>query len=480
MTTFLTRSGDHVHLASDLIDGLRASLRGDVVLPDDPGYDEGRAIWNGMIDRRPAAIVECRGAADVAAAVRFARGGNLLFTVRGAGHNIAGNAVADGVLLVDTSTMTGIRVDPDARTVRVEPGCTLRDLDQETQAFGLATPTGINSTTGIAGLTLGGGMGWMSRKHGLTVDNLLEVDLVTAEGERVKASAEENPDLFWAVRGGGGNFGIVTSFLFRLHRHGPQVLSGLLVHPFADAPEVLRAWRDFCADAPDELTAWAVMRKAPPLPFLPPAVHGTEVLILAVHYTGDLQAGEEAVDALRAVGAPIADVIGPHDYGAWQQAFDPLLTPGARNYWKSHNFEALSDEVLDILVDQAGRLPDPGCEVFLAQMGGAFSRTADDATAYVGRGAGYVMNVHGRWEDPDRDEAVIRWAREVFAVLEPHAMGTAYVNFMPDDEADRVRRAYGVNYDRLARVKADWDPENVFRYNQNVPPERMGAGAGAA
>ncbi len=471
MPNFMSHSGEIVRISNQRIDELRPLLRGTIVLPDDPGYDERRAIWNAMIDRRPAAILECRGASDVQGAVRFARSEGIAFTVRGAGHNIAGKAVADGVLLIDTSTMTGIRVDPDTRTVRVEPGCTLGDLDRETQAFGLAVPTGINSTTGIAGLTLGGGMGWLSRKHGLTIDSLLEVDLVTAKGDRLRASATENPDLFWAVRGGGGNFGIVTSFLFQAHSHGPQVLSGLLVHPFADAPNVLRAWRDFNADVSDDVTAWAVMRKAPPLPFLPPEVHGTTVLILAVHCTGDIAEGERALEALRAVGSPIADVVGPHDFSGWQQAFDPLLTPGSRNYWKSHNFATLTDEVLDGLVERAERIPDPQCEVFLAHMGGAVSRHADDETPYVGRSAAYIMNVHGRWEDPARDDAVIGWARELFQAMEPHAMGTAYVNFMPDDEAGRVRGAYGVNYDRLARIKAEWDPENVFCYNQNVLPE---------
>lgn len=476
MTAFMSRSGDTVHVSPEGIDQLRASLGGALVLPDDPGYDDRRAIWNAMIDRRPAGILECRGAADVATAVRFARAQGLAFTVRGAGHNIAGKAVADGVLMIDTSTMTGIRVDPETRTVRVEPGCTLGDLDRETQPFGLAVPTGINSTTGIAGLTLGGGMGWLSRKHGLTIDNLIEVDLVTADGDRVTASATENPDLFWAVRGGGGNFGIVTSFLFQAHAHGPEILSGLLVHPIGDAPHVLRAWRDYCADVSDDVTAWAVMRKAPPLPFLPPEVHGTTVLILAVHYTGDMAEGERALEALRAVGSPIADVVSPHPFAGWQQAFDPLLTPGSRNYWKTHNFAALTDEVLDGLIERAHRIPDPQCEVFLAQLGGAVSRHKDDATAYVGRGAAFVMNVHGRWDDPARDEAVIGWARELFGAMEPHAMGTAYVNFMPEDETDRVRGAYGGNYDRLAEIKAEWDPENVFRFNQNVPP-KVPAGA---
>ncbi len=470
MHTFRTRDGGTVDLPGETLAILRAGMGGPVLGPGDSGYDDERSIWNAMIDRRPAAIAQCRNADDVAAVVRFANDHDLLFTVRGAGHNIAGNAVADDVLLLDTSHMTGVRVDAEGRTARVEPGCTLADVDAATQEHGLAVPVGINSTTGIAGLTLGGGFGWMSRKHGLTIDNLVSVDMVTATGEQVRASADENPDLFWAVRGGGGNFGVVTAFEFRLHAHGPEILSGLVVHPFDDAMGVLRAWREFCATAPDGATAWVVMRKAPPLPFLPEEVHGTEVVVLAMHYTGDMAEGEAALAPLRAYGSPIADVVGPHPYVGWQQAFDPLLTPGARNYWKTHNFESLSDEVLGILVEKAGALPDPQCEVFVAQMGGAVARVPEDATAYVGRSAEFIMNVHGRWADAAQDDAVVSWARDVFSSVEPYAMGTAYVNFMPADESARVEGAYGGNYARLTSVKQDWDPENVFRFNQNVAP----------
>ena len=470
MHTFRTRDGGAVDLSGETLATLRAGMGGPVLGPGDAGYDDERAIWNAMIDRRPAAIAQCHSGADVAAVVRFANEHDLLFTVRGAGHNIAGNAVADDVLLLDTSHMTGVRVDAGARTARVEPGCTLADVDAATQEHGLAVPVGINSTTGIAGLTLGGGFGWMSRKYGLTIDNLISVDMVTATGKRVRASADENPDLFWAVRGGGGNFGVVTAFEFRLHPHGPEILSGLVVHPFDDAMGVLRAWREFCAKAPDGASAWVVMRKAPPLPFLPEEVHGTEVVVLAMHYTGDMAEGEAALAPLRAYGTPIADVVGPHPYSGWQQAFDPLLTPGARNYWKTHNFEGLSDEVLGILLEKVETLPDPQCEIFLAHMGGAVARVAEDATAYVGRSAEFIMNVHGRWADAGHDDAVVSWARGVFSSLEPHAMGTAYVNFMPADETGRVEGAYGGNYARLAAVKRDWDPDNVFRFNQNVAP----------
>ncbi|HSM05919.1 MAG TPA: FAD-binding oxidoreductase [Longimicrobiales bacterium] len=470
MHTFLTRDGGTVDLSAEAIGTLRSVMDGPVLVPGDGDYDGERSIWNAMIDRRPGAIAQCRSADDVAAVVRFANDHGLLFTVRGAGHNIAGNAVADDVLLLDTSHMRDVQVDPGARIVRVEPGCTLGDIDARTQEVGLATPLGINSTTGIAGLTLGGGFGWMSRKHGLTIDNLVSVDLVTATGEKVRASADENPDLFWAVRGGGGNFGVVTAFELRLHPHGPEILSGLVVHPFDDAMGVLQAWRDYCATAPDGASAWVVMRKAPPLPFLPEEVHGTEVVVLAMHYTGDMAEGEAALAPLRAYGSPIADVVGPHPYVGWQQAFDPLLTPGARNYWKTHNFDGLSDEVLELLVSKVRTLPDPQCEIFLAQMGGAVARVPEDATAYVGRAADFIMNVHGRWADAGQDGAVVSWARDVFTSLEPHAMGTAYVNFMPADEGARVEGAYGGNYARLAQVKRDWDPENVFRFNQNVAP----------
>jgi len=449
---------------------LAAQLRGSLLNERDASYEEARTIWNAMIDRRPGLIVRCAGAADVVSAVRFARDNALLVAVRGGGHNIAGNAVCDGGLMIDLSPMKSVRVDEAEQRAWVEPGATLADVDQATQAFGLAVPTGINSTTGIAGLTLGGGFGWITRKFGLTIDSLLSVDVVTADGEKVRASLTENPDLFWALRGGGGNFGVVTAFEFRLHKVGPQVLSGLVVHPFADAEMVLKEYRQALAAAPDELTCWAVMRQAPPLPFLPTEWHGKEVLVLAMCYCGDIKAGETATARLRSIGKPIVDVVGPHPFAGWQQAFDPLLAPGARNYWKSHDFTELSDAAIKILTGAVRNLPGPECEIFVAHVGGAAGRVAADATAFPQRSAHFVMNVHARWQKPDMDRACIGWARDLFEATKPHSTGTAYVNFMPGDEVDRVEAAYGGNYRRLAEAKRRYDPRNLFRMNQNVRP----------
>jgi FAD/FMN-containing dehydrogenase len=414
--------------------------------------------------------VRCAGTADVIAAVKLARDNDLLVAVRGGGHNIAGNAVCDGGLMIDLSPMQSVRVDPVSRRVRVEPGATLGDLDKETQAFGLAVPTGINSTTGVAGLTLGGGFGWITRKFGMTIDNLVSADVVTADGQLVRASDTENPELFWALRGGGGNFGVVTSFEFQLHPVGPEVLSGLIVHPLDAAPALLTEFRRIAAAAPDELTCWVVMRKAPPLPFLPEEWHGREVLVFALCYCGDMAEGEKAVAELRALGQPIADVVSPHPFTGWQAAFDPLLTPGARNYWKSHDFAELSDGAIDALVGAIRKLPTPECEIFIAHVGGAMSRVKPADTAYPQRESHFIMNVHTRWAEAKQDSACIKWARDLFDDMAQYAIGTVYVNFMPDDEAGRVEQAYGANYARLGQVKARYDPENLFRLNQNIKP----------
>jgi FAD/FMN-containing dehydrogenase len=466
-----TIDGKSASLASEVLDALRGGLRGELSLPGEAGYEEARAIWNAMIDRRPAAVVRALGASDVIQTVRLAARHGLLMSVRGGGHNIAGSAVCEGGLMLDLSRMRSVRVDPEARTARVEPGARLADLDKETQAFGLPTPLGINSTTGVAGLTLGGGFGWLSRKHGLTVDNLLSADVVTAAGDLVRASATHHPELFWAIRGGGGNFGVVTSFEFRLHPVGPQVTAGLIVHPFSAAKQVLHEYRRLVAKAPDELTCWVVMRKAPPLPFLPQEVHGTEVLVLALCYAGDPVAGEEALAPFKAIGKPIADVVGPAPYAGWQTAFDPLLTPGARNYWKSHDFVELADGLLEVLLNAVRRLPSPECEVFIANLGGAVNRVPVEATAYPHRNVNFVVNVHTRWSRPSDDTLCVGWARALYEAAAPFATGGVYVNFMPDDEAQRVRTgAYGPNYDRLAEVKAKYDQKNLFRTNQNVAP----------
>jgi FAD/FMN-containing dehydrogenase len=466
-----TTDAKTVPLSAEALDAFRGGLRGALCLPGDAGYDEARTLWNAMIDKRPAAIVRAAGASDVIQTVKLAAQHNLLLAVRGGGHNIAGNAVCEGGLMLDLSLMRSVRVDTVARTARVEPGARLADLDKETQAFGLATPVGINSTTGVAGLVLGGGFGWLSRKFGLTIDNLISADVVSSSGELLRASASENPDLFWAIRGGGGNFGVVTSFELKLHPVGPQVIAGLIVHPFANAKAVLAEYRKAVAKAPDELCCWVVMRKAPPLPFLPPEVHGTEVVVLALCHSGDLATGEKAVAPFKAIGKPIADVVGPAPFAGWQTAFDPLLTPGARNYWKSHDFVELSDGLFDVLLDAVKRLPSPHCEVFIGNLGGAINRVPADATAYPHRNVNFVMNVHTRWTEPSQDKECIAWARGLYDATAPFATGGVYVNFMPEDEAQRVRAgAYGPNYERLAKLKAKYDPKNLFRLNQNVPP----------
>lgn len=453
---------------------LRTSLRGDVLTSGDAGYDEARTVWNAMIDRRPAMIARCTGTADVRAAVNFAREHQMLVSVKGAGHNIAGNAVCEGGLMIDLSPMKSVRIDPAAKTARVEPGCTLAEFDQAAQEYGLATPVGYNSTTGIAGLTLGGGFGWLSRKHGLTCDNLRAAEVVTADGELRRASEDENADLFWALRGGSGNFGVVTSFEFDLHPIGPEVLSGLLVHPLADAPEVFRKYREFAARAPDEVTAWCVLRHAPPLPFIPEEWHGERILILAAFYAGNMADGEKALQPLREIGNPIVDVIGPHPYAGWQQAFDPLLPAGARNYWKSHNFVEFTDGMIENFIAYAEKLPSPQSEIAIAQLGGATNRRSTDATAYPHRDAEFLMNLHTQWEDPAQDEECIAWARDLYHAMTPHATGGVYVNFVPE-RVGQERAAYRENYDRLVEVKNRYDPGNLFRLNQNIQPAAAAA-----
>lgn len=467
-----TLSGGSKILEKNDLDALRGALGGEVLPRGSQGYERARTVWNATVDKRPGLVVRCKGPADVMQAMKFARANDLLIAVRAGGHNVAGKAVCEGGLLIDLSGMSAVRVDRGRRTAWVEPGATLADFDRETQAFGLTTPVGVNSTTGIAGLTLGGGFGWTTRKLGMTIDNLVAADVVTADGNMIRASAEENADLFWAIRGGGGNFGVVTGFEFRLHPLGPEVLSGLIVHPSADAPDMLRHYRSFVATAPDDLTTWVVLRKAPPLPFLPEAWHGKDVLVIAACYCGSIADGEKALAPLRNLGKPIADVISPHPFAGWQQAFDPLLTPGARNYWKSHDFRELPDALLTTLADFSGRLPSPDCEIFIAHLGGQMGRVPAAATAYGGRGANFVMNVHTRWQERKDDAICIGWARELFKATQPHAMGTVYVNFLSDEDGEDLPSTYGANFARLADIKAKYDPANVFRVNQNIEPKR--------
>jgi FAD/FMN-containing dehydrogenase len=366
--------------------------------------------------------------------------------------------------------MKNVRVDAANRRAYVEPGATLADLDEATQAHGLATPVGINSTTGIAGLTLGGGFGWLTRKYGMTVDNLVSVELVTAEGERIRASETENADLFWALRGGGGNFGVVTRFEFRLFPVGPEITAGLIVFPFSQAKQVLTQYRRFVEAAPEELTVWVVLRKAPPLPFLPESVHGKEVVVLPLFYCGDAALADKLIAPLRSFGAAHGEHIGRQPHVVWQKAFDPLLTPGARNYWKSHNFTELSDGALDSIIKFAGRLPTPQCEIFVGHIAGAPNRVATDAMAYGHRDANFVLNVHGRWDEATDDQKCIAWARDFFQASAPYASAGAYVNFMTAEEGDRVAAAYGANYERLVEIKRRYDPKNIFHLNQNIKP----------
>jgi FAD/FMN-containing dehydrogenase len=449
---------------------LRETIKGSVLAPDDPGYEEARQVWNATIDRRPAVIVQCVQADDVPPVIRFARKNGLEFSIRGGGHNIAGNALCDNGVTIDFSRMKNVRVDAGKRRAYVEPGATLANFDEAVQAHGLATPVGINSTTGIAGLTLGGGFGWLTRKYGMTIDNLISIELITAEGKKLRASETENADLFWAIRGGGGNFGVVTQFEFRLFPVGPEIVAGLIVFPFNQAKQILTKYRQFVNSAPEELNVWVVLRKAPPLPFLQETVHGKEVVILPIFYSGAIAEAEKLTAPLRTFGTALGTHIGAQPYVQWQKAFDPLLTPGARNYWKSHNFTELADGALNSIIEFGGKLPSLQCEIFLGLIAGAPNRIAADAMAYGHRDARFVLNVHGRWDEAADDQKCIGWAREFFKASSPYASAGAYVNFMTAEEGDRVAAAYGSNYERLVEIKRRYDPENVFRFNQNIKP----------
>ena len=454
------------------LDRLRDAIHGSVIEPGDERYDAARAIWNGAIDRRPACVARCTGVADVVAAVRFARERDLLVAVRAGGHGVGGHAICDGGLVIDLSPMKGIRVDPVARTARAEAGVLWGELDRETQLHGLATLVGIVTHTGIAGLTLGGGIGWLMRKHGVTVDNLLSADVVTAQGEMVTASEEENPDLFWGIRGGGGNFGIVTSFEYRLHPVGPVVLAGPVFHPHEDAPEVLRFYREFIAAAPDELTTIFELSVAPPLPFLPEEVHGKPVVMVGACYAGSPDEGAEVVRPLKQYGRPIVDLLEPKPYTALQSMFDPLVPHGWHRYWKAVEVPPLTDDAIDTLVEHSSAPTSPKSYTIVFQLGGALARVGEDETAFGQRDAAHNVNINAVWteEDPDA-ERHIAWARGFFDAMQPHAGGRVYVNFLGEEGGNRVRQAYGAqNHERLVELKRAYDPTNFFRMNQNISP----------
>ena len=449
-------------------------FRGDVITPGHHDYDDARAVWNGAVKRRPRAIVRCGDTADVAAAVRFARDRDLEIAVRGGGHNVAGTAVCNDGIVIDLSTMRAVSVDPIERTALVQGGALWGDVDRETQAHGLATTGGIVGHTGVGGLTLGGGIGWLMRKHGLTVDNLVEAEVVTAEGETVRASTDDHPDLFWALRGGGGNFGVVSSFRFTLHPVGPTVLAGPVFWAAEDTTDVLRFYRELADGAPDELGTVIRLGTIPPLPVIDPDLHFRPAIAVASCYAGPVEDGERAVRALRHFGTPLVDLLGPTRYVEHQSALDDTVPHGWHYHWKATNLTGLSDTIIDIVANHSYDATSPRSYAAMFHLGGAVARSPRDATAYSGRDVDHNIIIDAAWL-PEQDGTVgaaeTAWAREFLDALEPHRAGV-YVNVLDsDDDTSRVHEAYGdTNYRRLAEVKATYDPENVFHNNKNIPP----------
>lgn len=444
---------------------------GAVLDAGDEGFEVARQIWNGDIQRRPAVIARCTGTADVLAAVRFARERELPVAIRGGGHAVAGHAVCDGGLVIDLSPMTGVRVDPLAGTVRAQGGCLWRHVDHECQAFGLALTGGIVTHTGVGGLTLGGGIGHLMRRFGLTIDSLVSCDLTTADAEVLVASADEHPDLFWGLRGGGGNFGVVTSFEYRLHPLGPTVVAGVVAWPMAEAGDVLRFFRDFVAEAPDEVGIMANLRLAPALPLFPEQLHGRPIVALVVCYAGPVDEGAEVLRPLRRFKTPALDSVGPKPYVAHQAMFDPAYPHGRHYYWKSWKLPPLTDSAIDVIVDQAAAITSPLSAIPIFTLGGAVARVDDEVTAFTGRGAAHDINFVASWlpddPEPERHKA---WARAAWEAMRPFGDGV-YVNFMSDEPAPHVQVAYGGRtYARLAALKSKYDPSNVFRFNQNIAP----------
>jgi FAD/FMN-containing dehydrogenase len=442
-----------------IIQDFQAGLRGQVILPGDADYDDARNVWNGMIDRRPALIARCAGVADVSRAIRFAREQHLLLAVRGGGHNVTGAGTCDGGLVIDLSPMKAVQVESERHTARIEPGATWKDFDEEAQKYGLATTGGLISSTGVAGFTLGGGIGWLVRKHGLACDNLISAEVVTADGQLVRASAGENPDLYWGLRGGGGNFGVVTAFEFAMHPVS-TVVGGIVAHPLPRAREVLQFYRHFIATAPDELTTIVIFATSP---------EGHPIIGIAACYAGPLELGEETIRPLKEFGPPVMDMMGPLPYTALQQANDPTAPAGLQNYWKAAFLQDLSDEAIDAIIEYATNVTSPLSMIHLHQLGGAMNRVVVDATAFAYRDAGFVVNIIGTWPTPGDNDRHIDWTRGLFAALQPYAHG-AYINFLGDEGQERVRSAYGPNYERLIALKYKYDPTNLFRLNQNIPP----------
>ncbi len=447
-------------IAKETIDGLAALVAGKTIRPGDPKYDGARRIWNANVRKHPGLIVRCAGTADVVQVVKFARANNLLVSIRGGGHNVAGRALCDDGIVIDLSGMKGVFVDPARGTARVQGGATLGDVDRETHAFGLAVPAGVISRTGIAGLTLGGGVGWLVRKYGLTCDNLLSCEVVTDEGKVVTASAGENADLFWALRGGGGNFGVVTSFLFQAHPVS-TVLGGLIIHPRDRARDVIRHYRDFMASAPEELTAYAGLITSP---------DGQPVVGIIVCYCGDLAEGERVLRPLRQFGPPVMDAVQPMPFPAMQRILDDAFPDGTQNYWKSTFLKALSDEAIDVIVAHANKMQSPLSAVVIEYYAGAAGRTGTAETAFAQRQAEYDIGFMAQWTDAAENDLHMAWARNMAEAMKPYSSGAYLLNFLSEEDAGTIQAAFGANYPRLAQVKKRYDPTNFFSINQNIEP----------
>jgi hypothetical protein len=456
-----TLAGAECLLGDDAVESFGKSLRGTLLRPGDGGYDEARRVWNGMNDKRPGLIVQCAGVADVIAAVNLARDHGLLLAVRGGDHSVAGHSVCEGGVMIDLSRMKGIRVDPEQRTARAEGGARWRDFDHETQGFGLATTGGTNSDTGIAGLTLGGGIGWLAGKYGLTCDNLLSADVVTADGRFLTASRREHEDLFWGLRGGGGNFGVVTAFEYQLHEVG-TVLAGMVIHPFARAREVLAFYGEFSRSIPDELNTVCTVLTSP---------EGLPVVAIAVCYNGSLDAGERVLRPLREFGPPVADLIGPMPYGALQTMLDAAFPRGRQYYWKAHLIGPITGAAVDVIADACAAVPSPFTVVGFQQLGNAANRVGSDETAFSHRDALYDFLMLSGWEDPAEAERNIAWTRELYGAMQPSLHAGIYVNAVGGEDGPQIRAAYRPEtYERLVALKRKYDPTNLFRLNPNIDP----------
>lgn len=468
-----TTAGQSLTVPDDVLAALRARLRGRLVEPSDVNYDEVRAVWNGMVDKHPGLIVRCAGVADVIASVTFARDHDLLVAVRGGGHNVAGNAVCDGGLVIDLSSMRSVRVDPDKQTVRAEGGVTIGELDHETQAFGLAVPMGVVTATGIAGLTLGGGLGWLRRKYGLSCDNLRSVDVVTADGRLVTASADADAELLWGLKGGGGNFGVVTSLEFQAYPVGPEVFFAFVVHSGTDARAALRFFREWDVTAPDEVSAFAILWHAPEIEDIPAEHHGTPIAVYLAMYCGDSADGERVLRPLREFGTPIADLSGTMPYLDVQRFFDAdYPAHEMRYYWKSRYLGGLNDAAIDTLVELNEATPSPHSTLDVWQLGGRMGRLAPAETAFGDRSAPYLLGIESNWERPEDDSPCIAWGREAYRRLEPFSTGGEYVNFpgLYENSEQMVRDTFGANLGRLQAIKKRYDATNLFRLNHNIPP----------